>query len=225
MAFDHVVTDVAQLRQRYREPAPLVVKKVIDHLDEGARSFLAAATFAAVGTRGPGGADVSPRGGPPGFLVALDEHRLALGDLSGNNRLDTFANVLTDPAVGLLVLVPGIEETLRVNGRGVLTTDPAVLDACAVDGRTPGVALGVEVLECYVHCAKALRRGGLWEPESWPAADDRPRPAAIIREHVELGDVPTEVIEADLEAGYGLTMWLPGGRAERPDGGAPGATS
>jgi uncharacterized protein len=169
-----------------------------------------ASPFVVVATNGPAGADASPRGGAPGFVAVLDQARLAMGDLAGNNRLDTHTNLLAHPQVGILFLVPGVDETLRVNGRATLTTDPAVLDAVAVDGRRPPVAIGIDVEECFIHCAKAFRRSALWDPSTWPAPQDRPSAARALRDHVGL-DASPEVIEADLEAGYQATMWEPGG--------------
>lgn len=209
MPFEHVIADVAGLREHYAAAHPAVHRKQIDHVDAAAREVIALAPFVAVGTHGPRGGDVSPRGGPPGFVAVLDDHRLALGDLAGNRRLDTYENVLADPRVGLLFLVPGMGETLRVNGRACLTTDPEVLDACAFEGTRPHVALGVEVEEVFLHCAKAFRRSRLWDPATWPDAADRPSAGRIFRDHAGIDAAP-EVIDADLEAGYELTMWLPG---------------
>ena len=163
-----------------------------------------------VATTGANGTDASPRGGPPGFVAVLDDHRIAFGDLNGNHRLDTFENVLANPHVGLIFLIPGIGETMRVNGRATLTTDPAVLEACAFEGFDPEVAFGIDVDEVYIHCAKALRRSKLWDPATWPDPDDRPRPAQIIKDHVKF-DVPADLIEADLEKNYVETIWEAGG--------------
>lgn len=211
MPFSHAVADAAALRTRYREPHPLVLRKVIDRIDAGARAFIAASPFAVVATTGRRGTDASPRGGPPGFVAVLDEHRIALGDLAGNNRVDTFSNVLDDPAVGLIFLVPGLGETLRVNGRATLTTDPDVLDRTAIDGRRPKVALGVDVEACFIHCAKAFRRSGLWDPATWPEPGSRPTAGAVLRDHLDIEATPEE-IDADLEAGYEATMWETGGQ-------------
>jgi predicted pyridoxine 5'-phosphate oxidase superfamily flavin-nucleotide-binding protein len=135
---------------------------------------------------------------------------LAIGDLAGNNRLDTHTNLLADPAVGLLFLVPGVDETLRVNGRATLTTDPAVLDAVTIDGRRPQLAVGIDVVECFIHCAKAFRRSRLWDPASWLAEERRPSAACVLRDHLQL-DVDPKVIEHDLEQAYRSTLWEPGG--------------
>lgn len=204
------IETVAQLREHYRDPGDGAKRKEIDHLDGGARDFLAATTLAIVATFGPSGADNSPRGGPPGFLRVLDEGRLAFGDLSGNNRLDTYSNLTEYPQVGLLCIVPGLEETMRLNGTAHLTTDPAVLEATAIEGRVPKVAVVVDVAECYIHCAKALRRSGIWDTSTWPDAHERPSPAAILVEHVDI-DVEPSVVEAELEAGYRETLWERGG--------------
>ena len=211
MPFHDAIEDVAGLRALYRDPHPLVLRKAIDHVDDAARAFVEASPFVVIATSSGGGADASPRGGPPGFVAVLDRHRLAFGDLAGNNRLDTQSNLLDHPHVGLLFLVPGVDETLRVNGRATLTTDPDVLDATTVDGRRPRLAVGIDVDECFIHCAKAFRRSQLWDPAAWPEGEDRPSAACALRDHLQL-DVDPRVVEADLEAGYQATMWEPGGQ-------------
>jgi PPOX class probable FMN-dependent enzyme len=203
--------DAEDLRELYREPHPLVLKKQQPKVDEVAATLVAAATLVVFATSGSGGTDASPRGGPPGFVTVLDDGDLAFGDLSGNNRLDSYRNVLENPEVGLLFVVPGMEETLRVNGRAHLSTDDDVLDRTTIDGRRPKVAVVVEVRECFVHCGKALRRAGLWEPSTWPEKASRPSPAAALKVALEL-DVDPQVIEDDLEAGYQVSLWEPGGR-------------
>lgn len=210
MPFDRAVPDEEVLRELYRRPHELVLRKQIDHVDDAARAFVDASPFVVVSTHGPDGADVSPRGGAPGFVAVLDPGRLAMGDLAGNNRLDTYSNLLTHPQIGLLFLVPGVDETLRVNGRATLTTDTGVLDAVAVGGRRPPVAIGIDVEECFIHCAKAFRRSALWDRSTWPAPQDRPSAARALRAHTGLEASP-DVIAGDLEAGYEVTMWEPGG--------------
>ena len=201
-AFDDVVHDVDELRTHFREPSETVQRKQIDHLDANCRAFIAHAPFVLVATANADGTcDVSPKGGPPGFVAVLDEHRLAIGDLPGNNRIDSLRNVVTNPYVGLLFVVPGMGETLRVNGRAWVVRDAAVLDACEVHDRRPAVALGVEVAEAYVHCAKAFRRSNLWEPDAWPDRDAVPTAAAMLRDHIGLHDVAVEAVEQALEDG------------------------
>lgn len=205
------IEDRDALREHYRDPGDIVLRKAIDHVDEGAAAFLAATTLVVVATSGPDGNDASPRGGPPGFVRVLDGANVAFADLAGNNRLDTFTNITEQPEVGLLCIIPGVEETLRINGRARLTDDPAVLEATAIDERVPKVAAVVAVRECYIHCGKALRRAGAWDPSSWPADGERPSPAAIITQHLEL-DVDPQLVADDLEAGYKATLWEHGGR-------------
>jgi PPOX class probable FMN-dependent enzyme len=204
------IDDRATLRTRYRSPSQLVVDKSIDHVDDAAAGFIARSPLFVLATTGADGTDASPRGGPPGFVRVLDRHRIAFADLSGNNRLDSYSNLVERPSVGLLVIVPGIDETLRVNGDAALTDDSDVAERCAIDGRVPKLAVVVTVAECFIHCAKAFRRGAVWDSTTWPAGDDRPSAAAIINDHLQLGVDPA-VIEADLEAGYAATLWRPGG--------------
>lgn len=213
MPFDQTLDDVTALRRHYSQPFPAVKAKQIDHVDAGARAFLARSPFVVLATSGTSGVDASPRGGPPGFVRVLDDRRVAMGDLNGNRRLDSFENVLSSPQVGLLCVVPGMSETLRINGRACLTTDPTVLDECTIDGVRPGVALGVDVEELFLHCAKAFRRSALWDPASWPDPADRPRGAQIFKDHLQI-DVDADLIEADLEAGYVASMWVAGGTDE-----------
>ena len=210
MPFAAPITDVDDLRSHYRPLTDLVRRKEIDRVDAGARGFIERSPFVVIATAGPDGVDASPRGGPPGFVAVLDEHRLAIGDLSGNNRLDTLANIVASPPVGLLFLVPGVDETLRVNGRATVTTDPSVLEAATIGDRRPKVAIGIDVDGCYVHCGKASRRGGLWDTTAWLAPEDRPSAACILKDHVEL-DLDPEVIERALEKDYRATLWESGG--------------
>ncbi len=210
-AFRDVIASVDELRALYRQPAELTERKRIGHLDQHCRSFIDAATFVLIGTRAADGtADVSPKGGPSGFVVVLDDHRLAIPDLAGNNLLDSFTNLLGDPAIGLLFVIPGQDETLRVNGRAVLVRDDDVLDACAVRDRRPTAAIGVEVTEAFIHCAKAFRRGAVWRPDEWPDRTDLASAACMLRDHIEL-DVEAEVVDAVLEESYAASMWEPGG--------------
>jgi PPOX class probable FMN-dependent enzyme len=119
-----------------------------------------------IATRGPDGLDVSPRGDPPGFLRALDAKHILLPDRIGNNRFDNYANLFADPSIGMLVMIPGMSETLRINGKARVTDDAALLAESTVQGRAPQVGLLITVEEAFLHCAKALNRAGLWKPES-----------------------------------------------------------
>jgi uncharacterized protein len=219
--FDATLTG-AELRAIYRQPSRPAVAKEIDHLDANCAAFIAHSPFVVVSTADAGGrCDASPRGGPPGFVRVLDDRRLAVPDLSGNNRLDSFQNLLQNDGIGLLFLIPGLDETLRVNGRAIVTTDPAVLDACTVGELRPRVAVGVTVEAAYIHCGKAPRRAGLWDPGAWPDRSALPTIACMLRDHYGLPDMDTAAVERRLEDSYSLTMWLPGGDTPRITGDDP----
>lgn len=163
MPFTHALTSVGDLRAHYRTPSRSSLAKQIDHLDGHCATFLARSPFVVVASASADGScDVSPKGGRPGFVRVLDPHRLAIPDLGGNNRLDSLRNLVERSGVALLFCIPGLGETLRVNGTATITTDPDVLDACADGTLRPRVAIGVDVQEVYLHCGKALRRSELW---------------------------------------------------------------
>lgn len=187
-----------ELREAYRPVGRPARDKQLDRLDDHCRDFIAHAPFAVIATSDASGAcDASPRGGPPGFVRVLDDRHLSIPDLSGNNRLDSFGNLVENPGIGILFLVPGIGETLRVNGRARVERED--------DG---AVAVVVEVDEAFIHCAKALRRSALWSPEQWPDTSDMATPARMLRDQV----APSESVEqiADyLERGYAETLWDP----------------
>ncbi len=206
---DVAVVTVEDLRRHYRAPSRIVREKCIDHLDPGARDWIAASPFFTFATASAAGVDVSPRGGHAGFVVTLDEHTLAFPDLSGNNRLDSYTNLVEQPEVGMLFFVPGSDETLRVNGRARVTTDPEVLARCPIDERPARVAVVVHVTECFIHCGKALRRAGMWDVASWRPREERPSAAAVLNEQLHLGLDPAD-IERGLEDDYRATMWEPG---------------
>ena len=208
---DGAITSAEGLREIYRQPGRPAIEKVIDHLDANCRTFIAHSPFLTMATAGADGrCDVSPKGGPPGFVAVLDDKRLAIPDLSGNNRLDSLQNLVENSGIGLLLLVPGMGETLRVNGTATVTTAEEVLDACALRDVRPKVAIVVEVEEVYLHCAKALRRAALWRPDEWPDASRVPSAASIYKDHIGL-DVPTEALAESLEESYSQTLWEPGG--------------
>ena len=157
----------AELRQIYPPQSELVKRKVIPKLDPHGQRFIELAPFACVATFRPdGGADVSPKGDAPGFITILDERTLFLPDRVGNNRLDTLSNVLSNPSVALIFLIPGVEETFRVQGKGKVVRDEAFLARFAVNGKVPRTGLLVEVEECFLHCSKALKRSRLWGAEN-----------------------------------------------------------
>lgn len=205
---EHVLTDAGDLRSIYRPPAEPALRKEIDRLDDHCRAFIAHAPLVVVSTAAADGrCDGSPKGGPPGFVAVLDDHHLALPDLAGNNRLDSLTNLVENPFLALLFLVPGSDETLRVNGRGVITRDDAVLDACAVHDKRPKAAVVVEVGSAYLHCAKALKRGEVWQPERWPDRSDLPSAACMFSDHMAMPGLTPEVIGSALEENERTGLW------------------
>ncbi len=154
-----------ELRDLYGSPSERAVRKQMATLDQHCRTFIAHSPFLVLGTGGADGSlDVSPKGDAPGFVAVLDDRTLLLPDRPGNNRLDGLRNLVQNPHVGLIFFIPGVQETLRVNGRGRITTDEALLAPLAVQGRLPRTGLIVAVEEVYLHCAKALIRSQLWDP-------------------------------------------------------------
>jgi uncharacterized protein len=160
----HRVTDLETLERLYAAPLEASVAKEIDHIHPHYRAFIEASPFVVLATAGPGGLDASPRGDRPGFVVVADEKTLLLPDRRGNNRIDSMRNIVADPRVALLFLVPGVSETIRVNGRAVISTAPDLLARFAVDGKLPRTVLVVDVESVYFQCARALLRSRLWDP-------------------------------------------------------------
>ena len=185
----------------YREAPQLVWNKEIDRIDRHCRAFIALSPWATLATADADGfPDVSPRGGEPGFVRVLDEHTLALPDRPGNNRIDSLRNVQANPKVALMLLVPGIEETLRVYGTAaVLQPDEVGVDLTEF-GRAPKSVLVVDVQRAFFQCAKSLMRSGMWEPERWPGRGDFASIGQVFRDHCDLPAPlpPDEVMRAGL---------------------------
>jgi uncharacterized protein len=187
---EYAITTLEQLRAIYREPAERALLKEKDRLDEHCRDFIARCPFVLLSSANAiGECDVSPKGGPAGFVRVIDDKRLVIGDATGNRRLDSLQNILENPRVGLLFLIPGLGETLRVNGQAVLTRDPELLDGLATGGSPAKLALVVTVEQAYLHCAKCILRSRLWDRETWQADDELPSAAAILSDHVGLNDI------------------------------------
>ena len=163
---DEVIGSEADLRARYRAPSELAIKKQLDHLDHNCRRFIALSPFLCLATAGEKGTDNSPRGDAPGFVEVVDERTLLIPDRPGNNRLDSLANIVRNPRVGLLFLIPGVTEMLRVNGRAMIVTRPQILERFAVNGRAPASVILVETEEVFLHCSKALIRSRLWQEDA-----------------------------------------------------------
>ncbi len=177
-----VIGSEQELRAVIGSPAPLVAGKITDRLNDLTRQFIERSPFVCVATASPGGGlDVSPRGDPAGFVRILDEKTLLLPDRPGNKIADTLTNLLDDRRIALLFLIPGVGDSFRVNGRGVVVDDPELLGACAVDGKAPRLGILITIDEAYTQCSKALIRSDLWNPERHVDRGELPSSGAILR--------------------------------------------
>lgn len=204
---DHVIGTVEELRSSYGQPSERAVKKSLDRLDRHCRRFIGLSPFVVLATAGADGrVDCSPRGDPPGFVEVLDDRTVLLPDRPGNNRVDSLGNVLENPHVGLLFMIPGVDETLRLNGRATLTTDAARLVPLSVKGRAPRSGLVIEVEEVFLHCTKALVRSRLWADRS--RVDRKaalPSFGQMLADHVGLPD--GEAVDREIRARIRKTMY------------------
>jgi PPOX class probable FMN-dependent enzyme len=176
------ITSEAELRELIGSPADVVVSKISPRLNELTRQFIERSPFMCLATSSPDGScDVSPRGDPAGFVQILDERTLLIPDRPGNRIADSLRNILANPHVGLLFLIPGIGDTFRVNGRATLVTDEELLGGSEVEGKTPKLGILVEIDECYTQCSKALIRSDLWNAERHIERSELPSSGAILR--------------------------------------------
>ncbi len=197
------VRTVADLRAVVGEPLPRTITKETPALDERAAAFIGSAPFVVLATgSADGSSDASPKGGPPGFVRVLHERRLLLPEFRGNRRLDGVQNLVERPGVGLLFIVPGITETLRVNGAARLTRDPDLCALCAVDGKPPWFVIDVEVRQVFSHCSKAFLRSGLWNPDSWADAAAIVSPSRTIAERANEEGRAEQDIRREVDESY-----------------------
>ena len=187
--FEEVITTRERLRELNDLPSHRAGNKAIDHIDDICRRFIAACPFVMVASRGADGRlDLSPKGDPPGFVAVLDERTLAIPDRLGNNRLDTFENLLVHPEVGLFFVIPGNGDTLRVSGKARIVRDSALQSRLSLNGKTPNFILVITVDEAFMHCPKCMTRSMLWKPEQWPDRTNVPTLAEAMVAHAALSD-------------------------------------
>jgi PPOX class probable FMN-dependent enzyme len=179
---DHLITSIEALEALYGEPYGPSIVKEIDYISTHYRTLIEASPFAALATCGPEGLDCSPRGDPPGFVRVLDARTLAIPDRRGNNRIDSMRNILRDPRVALLFLIPGVGETLRVNGRAAISTDPELTASFAMNGKTPTCVMVVSVDRVFFQCSKAIVRSKLWDPAQHVDRKSLPSSGMILAE-------------------------------------------
>jgi PPOX class probable FMN-dependent enzyme len=176
------ISDERELREFIGSPTELLVAKIADRLNDLTRQFIERSPFVCVATASPeGGLDISPRGDPAGFVRIVDEHTLLLPERPGNRLADTLTNLLVDPRIALLFLLPGVGDTFRVNGRAVIVDDPELLAPCAVEGKAPRLGILVSIEQAYTQCPKALIRSDLWNPELHIERSELPSSGKVLR--------------------------------------------
>jgi PPOX class probable FMN-dependent enzyme len=208
---EFVITDEQALRGLFQATHTLAALKSKPSLDKHAQAFIGRSPFLCLGTQNlDGKADVSPRGDPAGFVKILDRHTLAIPDRPGNNRLDSLVNILANPNVGLLFIIPGFDDTLRVNGLASLVNDPEVLKSMAISERIPKLAIVVKVREVFMHCAKAFRRSQLWNPDHFQDRGEMPSLMKILLDQTTGAPSDDEEMrkrDEDLEDDYRRTLY------------------
>ena len=201
--FEEVITTRQRLREIVPEPAQPILDKVIDHIDDVCRRFIAASPFAVIATRGDDGMiDLSPKGDPAGFVTVLDDKTLIIPDRLGNRRVDSFENLLTNPEVGMIFVIPGYGYTLRVSGTACIVRDARLQEKLAVNGKPPDLLLAVAVKQAFMHCAKSITRSGLWQSDAWPDTGNVPSLAEAMVSHGKLSRTVAEqqaVIDRDFD--------------------------
>ncbi len=205
-SFTEVITEESELREIFGWPTERSLNKEIDRLDHHCRTIIGKSPFILLGTSNASGrCDVSPKGDYPGFVRVINDKTLAIPDLPGNNRLDTLMNMLANPQVGLIFLIPGINDTLRVNGTVRLIRDADLLESLAYQGKLPKLAIVVDVKEVFIHCSKSLVRSKLWSDEYRIDRNEVPSAAEILRDHAGLANCDVDELQKEL-AEKELTM-------------------
>ena len=207
MSDPHSITSLAALEALYdQSPAEASILKEKDWVVPVYRALIEASPFAALATRGPEGLDCSPRGDGPGFIRVRDDKTLLLPDRRGNNRIDSLRNIVRDPQVALLFLIPGLGETLRVNGRAAISVEPALLESFSVDGKAPKSVLVIAVESVYFQCARAIVRANLWTDEQRAAAPRVPTAGEILAA-LTAGEAGGEAYDREWPERAARTMW------------------
>ncbi|MFM9279138.1 MSMEG_1061 family FMN-dependent PPOX-type flavoprotein [Paenibacillus jiagnxiensis] len=183
----HIMTSPDELRELVGTPSERVQHKVVSVIEEHTRGYLQQSPLFFLATSSADGhCDVSPRGDGPGFVKALDEHRLVFPERPGNKRVDSLLNIMENPQVGMIFLIPGLDEVLRINGKAWITRSPELMEQMQWDGKTTGMCVVVEVEECFVHCPRALKQSKIWSSDAWPEKEKLPSITDMFLAHLEL---------------------------------------
>jgi PPOX class probable FMN-dependent enzyme len=202
----HIIRDEAELTEMYGPALERSVRKQLDRLDDLCRAFIAASPMLIIGSQGPAAADNSPRGDVPGFVKVADDHTLLIPDRRGNNRLDTLHNLVRNPKVGLLFLVPGVNETFRINGEAVISRDPALADQFVMQGKPPRTVIVVTVKEAYIQCSRALVRSDIWNPAKHALPGTVPSMGTVMAKHT-CGFVDAKTFDEEAKERVPVTLY------------------
>ncbi|MFD1737519.1 pyridoxamine 5'-phosphate oxidase family protein [Bacillus salitolerans] len=201
--FENIITSEAELREKLGQPSKVAGNKVIHELDQHCKTLINHSPFLVLSTSNMNGkCDASPRGDAPGFVYIVDEKHIIIPERPGNKRIDSISNILSNPHVGILFFIPGMEETLRINGRACIIQDQNWLTKMTANHKVPELGIVIEVEEIFMHCAKAFKRSHLWEPELWPDITKVPTAPEILAAHVKKEEMTKEVIQEHLKDSY-----------------------
>lgn len=190
------IASIEALRAHYDAPSPLLQRSKLDFLHDHMLHYMRLAPIVCIASDTDGGLDASPRGGEPGFVKPLDRKTLAFADWPGNNKMETFSNIIASGRVGMLFMVPQLDVFMRINGPAIVTRDPAVLDRLIEQGKQPKAAVKVTVSEAYFHCGKAFRRSGLWKPGNWPDTAGFPSVGKVLSDMAKITELSVEQLDA-----------------------------
>ncbi len=201
--FKEILTSENQLREIIGYPSELVIKKVINKIDKHCLYFISLSPLLILSSADDkGNCDVSPRGDAPGSVLVLDEKHFVIPERPGNRRIDTLKNILLNPKIGILFIIPGLGETLRINGQAYVITDEEILKKMQAREKMPVLGIGVRVEECFIHCAKAFIRSKTWESDSWQKKDTLPSISSMLTDHLDSTEYTEESIKQGLQESY-----------------------
>jgi PPOX class probable FMN-dependent enzyme len=208
MGFQNVVKTEDELRDLLGHPSVLVQNKSIDYLDNHCTNFISKSSMIFISTSNRDGkCDVSPRGDEAGFVSVIDKHHLVVPERPGNRRMDSMLNILDNPSAGIIFIIPGLKETLRVNGAACITRDPELLSRLTTQGKTPHLAIGLRVEECFIHCAKAFMRSNFWNQHYWIDELDKPNISEVLSDHVRMKEFSSQEIAQVLKESYSKRLY------------------